>query len=1567
MCSSVCSGRIWPKKSPSHRAIRGRTLTKKSRLLLKFEEDTERAAARAAMAPGTKDPPLATPAKRRPRAITGEPEPDSDGIVRDASPSASRGPACRGLAIPEDDADEQDEAPRKGTILREKKEDGQGDDQYRGALADDPDPRIRWGSRNGFTTRESFNDFRAILKLIDSWYIKPQDLQQATEIDSGSFGSIFSGSLRDKEVAIKRVSGEGTAGLSYPQIFRAMRLELSIASVLQHPNVVQFHGISALFPSDEEDDSNFQLGFVFELCNEGSLFSQIHRKKKFHGDKNSFLPKMKIACDIAGGMRYVHEQNIVHRDLSTRNILLARGMQVKIADFGCARQVVGKSYDSTTISGSPAYMSPEQLQGRELTVKVDVWALGVITWEMLNEKIPWNDRDCNNRKGLAKYVAIDGGRLPKTPASKLARDEATRSALASILEGTFQSKANQRSSMAEVHDSLVKLLSDHEVVATKIAAAEKQLEETLARFYEKHNPSKVAQVADLAKVFQGKEHVLNERLRKAYKEDLDAFENSSDCKDVSWDNSPADIAPESLDAGAPDPDDVAEQLREFFLQLNPAKMDDVPKLVQKYAGNYEDLNRELRVKYSRDLRTPIEEMKRRSVGVSLSRDSDVLKAGSAEPMAAGIGGSLPRGGSAPPMQESPEKSHTQWRDKMRPLLQYFYSQINPSKVKDVEKVLKLFANDTRGLNSTLRKTYGGDLSMAQQELQEVAAANRRQEETAKASDHKTQALNKDAPEQNTVKTAATITSQKNQGQNKNQTNGISELKEQLLRFYSAWDVSGNDVDGLASKFVAKIETLNRLLRQKYQGTDLTWTPEEISLHIAAKKDDAHVPAKAVVATQSERSWVEEKQPLLQYFYSKMNPAKLSDVPRLLNLFVGDDVALNKSLKKAYGVDLSASREEIQQEKARREKEEEERTRLSLETEHQTVAEKTKQDEKEREGSLSSQEGNKKHLAEEAEQQRLAEEKAREAKAQEEAEARRAKMLKTLEESLLTFYAAWGVTREQKEVTHLAVKYQDVQDELAQKLQEKYHGTDHTWSASQLEDKVAEIDRETKRQEELKRVEAEAAAAAEVAEQEQEILKLANDLLKFYAAWEVKRSHDEIIELATKYTDIKVDLNRKLRERYHGTDLTCSEADLASITASFRAAEQKQKEEEAAAAASEAREEADRVDIERLSTSLRTFFAHWYSDKSEEEIRDMAVKYRGDQGALRIFLQEQFFGTDHTWARAEIHVRRLESHLMRFYQQWDVERETTEIQKQVKDADGNVLMINAQLQALFATDLDSPKSEITQKKQLFDELRKELSALYRQVDPDKLASVDEIIRSHQIDRDRVNRMLQEHGLQLRPLQEEIARRLPESDWTKTVESMLVKFCSKWRGRLDFVSNLDTLSLAREYRDNIGSLNQLLRKQCHGADLTTSDAEIEARAAKAGAMQAISTMSLPALTAELQRFYASVNPQRITDAPFIAKNFIGKVPELNETLADKYDGMNLLSSSGEISTYLRKKRGFETLTIYSGPRLLPKKDTREIPHDLALSSDISPDAQLRDRLRFVCFLFCLCCQFFCFRCY
>ncbi len=57
-----------------------------------------------------------------------------------------------------------------------------------------------------------------------------------------------------------------------------------------------------------------------------------------------------------------------------------------MADFGCARKVKGETLVTTTISGSPAYMAPEQLEGADLTDKIDVWAFGVLMWEIIQEQ-----------------------------------------------------------------------------------------------------------------------------------------------------------------------------------------------------------------------------------------------------------------------------------------------------------------------------------------------------------------------------------------------------------------------------------------------------------------------------------------------------------------------------------------------------------------------------------------------------------------------------------------------------------------------------------------------------------------------------------------------------------------------------------------------------------------------------------------------------------------------------------------------------------------------------------------------------------------------------------------------------------------------------------------------------------------------------------------------------------------------------------------------------------------------------------------------------------------------------
>jgi serine/threonine protein kinase len=508
-----------------------------------------------------------------------------------------------------------------------------------------------------------------------------------------------------------------------------MRLELSIASVLKHPNIVQFYGVSAFFPINEEDDSKFYLGFVFELCDEGNLFSLVHRQKAFR--EYSFLAKMQIARDIAAGMSYVHEHKIVHRDLSTRNVLLANGGQVKIADFGCARQIVGDSYDSTTISGSPAYMSPEQLQGKVLTLKVDVWALGVVIWELLNEQIPWSDRNCNDRKALAKHVAVTGGRLRKTPSNKLTRDESARVAIEAIMDGAFQGPVDKRLSMAQLHEKLEQMVEAHGEVSVKLEADAQRLESVLTRFYTKHNPSKVKEVPDLARLFQGKEHVLNDRLRTSYKVDLTNFDavatqsihssaSSNGVDAASSDNSRSSTAVEDrehamIDRTTPDSETIAERLLFFYQHLNPGKVKVVPSLLKKHQGDYKALNEELQGKYSMDLKTPQSEIKRLSARGGATGQS-------AKPMAGPnslSGASAPPlrpGTSAPPMSAPPDSSINSWAAQKEPLLKFFYLQLNPSKVKDVSRVLVAFRNDEIGLNSSLRKTYGIDLSASQEDI-----------------------------------------------------------------------------------------------------------------------------------------------------------------------------------------------------------------------------------------------------------------------------------------------------------------------------------------------------------------------------------------------------------------------------------------------------------------------------------------------------------------------------------------------------------------------------------------------------------------------------------------------------------------------------------------------------------------------------------------------------------------------------------------------------------------------------------------------------------------------------------
>ncbi|KAK3254642.1 hypothetical protein CYMTET_36150 [Cymbomonas tetramitiformis] len=103
---------------------------------------------------------------------------------------------------------------------------------------------------------------------------------------------------------------------------------------------------------------------------------------------------VKWALMIAEGMGYLHQRDppIVHRDLSSNNILMDRKGVVKIGDFGLSKiKLHSKVSNHSKIAGTPNYVAPEVVRGQPFDEKADVFAYGVLLWEMTTRKVPWAD------------------------------------------------------------------------------------------------------------------------------------------------------------------------------------------------------------------------------------------------------------------------------------------------------------------------------------------------------------------------------------------------------------------------------------------------------------------------------------------------------------------------------------------------------------------------------------------------------------------------------------------------------------------------------------------------------------------------------------------------------------------------------------------------------------------------------------------------------------------------------------------------------------------------------------------------------------------------------------------------------------------------------------------------------------------------------------------------------------------------------------------------------------------------------------------------------------------------
>lgn len=218
------------------------------------------------------------------------------------------------------------------------------------------------------------------------------------EIGRGGMGIVYKArdTKLDRMVALKFLSSQESPGDDAKQRFIQ---EARAAAALNHPNILNVYDI------DETDGSLF---IAMEYLDGQTLKAHLSGLKS-----NTGVPlaqALEWTIQIAQGLAAAHEKNIVHRDVKPENIMLTSSGLLKIMDFGIAKLKSGSGLTRTGVSlGTLSYLSPEQAKGLPTDHRSDIWALGVVLFEMLTTDVPFK---AEHEAALLYLIVNDEPPLP---------------------------------------------------------------------------------------------------------------------------------------------------------------------------------------------------------------------------------------------------------------------------------------------------------------------------------------------------------------------------------------------------------------------------------------------------------------------------------------------------------------------------------------------------------------------------------------------------------------------------------------------------------------------------------------------------------------------------------------------------------------------------------------------------------------------------------------------------------------------------------------------------------------------------------------------------------------------------------------------------------------------------------------------------------------------------------------------------------------------------------------------------------------------------------------------------
>jgi serine/threonine protein kinase len=217
----------------------------------------------------------------------------------------------------------------------------------------------------------------------DKEWIAKGHWRMGEKIGSGAFGEVFQGlnSRNGQLFAVKRLKFHATQAAELENLAN----EIDLMRSLTHPNIVEYIGTKV-------DSANEYVYIFQEWVPGGSVASLLEKFGPFQiGVVQTYTRQ------ILTGLKYLHDNGIIHRDIKGGNILVENSGSVKLADFGAsAKMAMGETQETATIKGTPYFMAPEVLSQSKYGRKGDVWAVGCTVIQMLTGQPPWKGNNIQN-------------------------------------------------------------------------------------------------------------------------------------------------------------------------------------------------------------------------------------------------------------------------------------------------------------------------------------------------------------------------------------------------------------------------------------------------------------------------------------------------------------------------------------------------------------------------------------------------------------------------------------------------------------------------------------------------------------------------------------------------------------------------------------------------------------------------------------------------------------------------------------------------------------------------------------------------------------------------------------------------------------------------------------------------------------------------------------------------------------------------------------------------------------------------------------------------------------------